>query len=244
MTIKEMINYIYGDNDGKTKCFQTYYKVKEKERNRKMKEKKFKVGDKVIIKDGSKIKNYEGGWIKDMSEYIGRTCTISHVCCYNACTDTYGYRMKEIDYTWDERGLALADETIIISIEGKKVTANYKGRSGIARCNPEDDFELKKGVVLAVERLIADMNRIKEGDWVEIVDPGQAYTTLPKWVAENIKDKEKIAEYRYGESAPKYLEGNVLKIAKHTRFDEDIAYVEGHNGCYVINIKGLKKVNK
>lgn len=239
MTIKEMLNcldWIYCDTDA------TYFRKKEKKGKGKMKEAKFKVGDRVIIKDGKNIGNYRGGWIKAMNEAVGKVYTISFVADPTEFYGSYGYRMKEIDYTWDERGLVLADETIIISIKGNKVTANYNGNQGIARCNPEDYFDIKTGTFLALERLFADMGRIKEGDWVEVIDPGYAYTTLPKWVSENIKDKRKIAEYRYGQAPEKFMEGTVLKIAKHTTFDEDIAYFEGYNGCYVIGMKGLKKV--
>lgn len=242
MTIKEMINYIYGDIDGQTRCFQTYYKVKEKKGKEKMKESKFKVGEKVIIKDGSKIKDYQGGWIKDMADYIGRKCTISFVS--HRHDGSFAYRMKEFDYTWDERGLEPADGTIIISKKENKITAKCDGFTGIARCNPEDDFDFKTGVNLAIERLFENMNIIKEGDWVEVIDPGYTYSTLPNWVSENIKDKTQIARYRYGSSPEKFMEGKVLKIAKHTIFNDLLAYIDGYNGCYAIGIKGLKKVEK
>ena len=237
-TLLEFVNWVYGDT------YAMYYKTNEKKGTEKMKEAKFKVGDKVIIKDGSKIKDYRGGWIKAMKDEVGKVCTISFVANPTEFYDSFGYRMKEIDFTWDERGLELADGTIIISIEGNKVTANYNGRRGIARCNTEDDFELKTGVAIAIDRLFADMDRIKEDDWVEVVDPGYSYTTLPEWVADNIKDKRKIAEYRYGQAPERFMEGTVLKIAKHPSFDDDLAYFEGYNGCYVIGIKGLKKVKK
>lgn len=231
MTIKEMFDWIYCDTDA------IYYKKKGKE---KMKESKFKVGDKVVIKDGSNIKHYEGGWIKDMAEYIGRTCTISFVA--DRENGDYAYRMKEIDYTWDERGLAPAEDKIIISKEGNKVTAKCNGLTGIARCNPEDVFEFKTGAILAIERLFADMDKIKEGDSVVVTNTGCTYSTYTSWVVDNIKDKVLIAQYKYGETPVKGEKFCVKKVAKHGRWYDDLAYISGVSGCYLIGLEGLKKV--
>ena len=232
--IQSIPEWIYCDTDA------IYFRKKEKKGTEKMKESKFKVGDKVIIKDGSKIKNYQGGWIRDMAEYVGRICTISFVA--HRSDNSYAYRMKEIDYTWDERGLAPADETIIISKEGNKVTAKCNGLTGIARCNPEDVFEYKTGVMLAIERLFADMDSIKEGDSVVVTDTGHTYSTYTSWVIENIKNKELIAKYKYGETPVKGEKFHVEKIAKHGGWNDMVAFISGISGCYLIGLKGLKKV--
>lgn len=67
---------------------------------------KFKVGDKVRILDGSDIKGYSGGWVDDMEKHIGKICTIERILI----DGSIGYRMKEIGYMWDERGLELAED--------------------------------------------------------------------------------------------------------------------------------------
>ncbi len=207
-----------------------------------MKKAKFKVGDRVIIKDGSKIKSFRGGWIKDMNSYIGKTCTISYVAGPNAIYDSYGYRMKEIDYAWDERGLELGEDKIIISIKGNVVKAEWNDDYATARCNPEDDFNVKTGTMIALERLFKMKDEIKEGDTVIITNTGHSYTTYTNWVTRNIEDRTLIAEYRYGETPLKGQEYEVVKIAKHLHYDDEIIYyIRNFSGCYLIGKKGIKK---
>ena len=124
---------------------------------------KFKVGDKVIILDGSKIKNYRGSFAEGMKHYIGETATISGV----SEREPIGYYLKGYSYIWDERGLELAKpETIVIYSKDNEVIALDKrtGKKAIARCNPEDTFDFNIGAKLAFERL---MNGNKESITVE-----------------------------------------------------------------------------
>lgn len=238
MTIKEMVNFLYGDTDA-------FYFTKERKDNMKMKEAKFKVGDMVRILDGSKLTDFRCGYMDDMKEHIGEVHTISKVVNPFDSTEYPGYRFHNMEYTWDERCLEKVDEMYVVSVSGRNVFVLGNGKMGKARCNPEDKFDLAKGISLAIERMDKiDGNEIKEGDWVEVVNPGHVYSTYSGWVSQNIKDKKMIAEYRYGESVPKYLEGKVIKIARHHTFDDKLAFIEGHNGYYLIGIKGLKKVKR
>ena len=116
---------------------------------------KFKVGDKVRILDGSKIEKYCGGWACSMKDYIGKTATIKSVESYiNYPT---GYRLEEYGFKWDERGLKLESEKIIIYRNGLEVIAKNAatGKTGIAKCNPADEFDFNTGAKLAFERLTA-----------------------------------------------------------------------------------------
>lgn len=70
---------------------------------------KYKVGDKVRIFDGSNIKDYIGGWSSDgMKKYVGRTLTISHIISDD--NNGVSYKMRETCFTFDERGLELAEK--------------------------------------------------------------------------------------------------------------------------------------
>lgn len=158
---------------------------------------------------------------------------------YDAQIVVFETKMKWLERK--ERCLEKVDELYVVSVSGRNVFVLGNGKMGKARCNPEDKFDLAKGISLALERM---NDEISEGDWVEVVDPGYAYTTYSGWVSENIKDKTMIAEYRYGESVPKYLEGKVIKIDKHHMFDDTLAFIKGHNGYYLICLKGLKKVKR
>ena len=117
---------------------------------------KFKVGDKVRILDGSKIKNYIGGWTGGMKRHIGEIATIKSITkCWG--TPDYCYCLEEFSYyIWDERGLELVKpEKIIIYRNGAEVVAKNTatGKTGVARCNPADESDFNIGAKLALERL-------------------------------------------------------------------------------------------
>lgn len=125
---------------------------------------KFKVGDKVRILDGSKIKNYSGGWNnKHMSDHIGEVHKITHIDEEWGDSPCAAY-MLDIEgicrhARWDERGLELVNEQkIVITTDGKTTTATlYDGRQKIksaeAKCAPTDEFNFKYGAALALSRL-------------------------------------------------------------------------------------------
>ena len=124
---------------------------------------KFKVGDKVRILDGSKIKDYTGGWCMD--DQVGMIATIDDVFHYP--DGKVAYWMKGFPCQYDERGLELATpETIVIYRDDQKVIALDKttGKKGIAKCNPKDEFNFEIGAKLAFERLFPDPHKFKIGD--------------------------------------------------------------------------------
>ena len=126
---------------------------------------KFKVGDKVRILDGSTIKNYAGGWTTRMGRYVGEIHEISNV--EHLSSDSTNYRLEDVAYVWDERGLErCGNETIVIYRKDNEVIALDKrtGKKAIAKCSPEDKFDFNIGAKLAFERL---MNSDKESITVE-----------------------------------------------------------------------------
>ena len=125
---------------------------------------KFKVGDKVRILDGSKIKNYAGGWITKMGRYVGEIHEVSNVI--HLSSDSR-YILEGVNYVWDERGLErCGNETIVIYRKDNEVIALDKrtGKKAIAKCIPEDTFDFNIGAKLAFDRL---MNGNKESTTVE-----------------------------------------------------------------------------
>lgn len=126
---------------------------------------KFKAGDRVRILDGSKIKNYAGGWIPKMGRYVGEVHEISNV--EHLSSDSTNYRLEGVAYVWDERGLErCGNETIVIYRKDNEVVALDKrtGKKAIAKCSPEDTFDFNVGAKLAFDRL---MNGNKESTIVE-----------------------------------------------------------------------------
>lgn len=126
---------------------------------------KFKVGDKVRILDGSKIKNYAGGWIPKMGRYVGEVHKVANVVHFPSGSIMYIF--KGVTYGWDERGLERCEnETIVIYRKDNEVIALDKktGKKAIAKCSPEDTFDFNIGAKLAFDRL---MNGNKESTTVE-----------------------------------------------------------------------------
>ena len=147
---------------------------------------KFKVGDRVRILDGSKIKNYVGGWYKFMEGYVDTITTISSV--YRPRSGKIGYKCHDAGgYILDGRGLErCGNETIVIYRKDNEVVSLDKrtGKKAIAKCSPEDTFDFNIGAKLAFDRLInsnknttvlgngfKEVNRhAKIGEYIKIVD--------------------------------------------------------------------------
>lgn len=127
---------------------------------------KFKVGDKVRILDGSKIKNYTDGWCGSLKRYTGRNSTVIDVMDF--VDGRVGYKLYGTgSFTFDERSLKYAEhETIVIYRKDNEVIALDKkiGKKAIAKCSPEDTFDFNIGAKLAFDRL---MNSNKESITVE-----------------------------------------------------------------------------
>lgn len=123
---------------------------------------KFKVGDKVRILDGSKIKGYTGNWFWPlMKKHVGEVHTIASVDS-DWSGGRVAYCLKDVGFAWDERGLDLVKETIpkkiVITSNGKTTTAAlYDGKRRIksteARCSDSDVFDFMTGAEIAMDRL-------------------------------------------------------------------------------------------
>lgn len=141
---------------------------------------KFKVGDKVRILDGSKIKNYISGWTGGMKRHIGEIVTIQSVFQHSPICNSY--YLEEHSFSWDERGLELVKpEKIIIYRNGAEVVAKNTatGKTGVARCNPADEFDFNIGAKLAFERLTnpePEKPKYYTGKVVCIDDSGGSHT--------------------------------------------------------------------
>lgn len=210
---------------------------------------KFKVGDRVRVLDGSKIEDYAGGWIHDMQEYVGNVYTIAKIYPSDS------YRLKEIPFVYDERGLERVGNPgkIVITTDGRITTAKLY-RHGeptlktVATCSPEDTFDFAIGAKLVLERLIDAVNNppIQVGDIVRVVNTGKCYPRKPRWVAEHIADPLLIARYAYGHRLgyPGIIKHpgafRVLHIADGWAF---IQLTDNYDaGCYLVGLDGLERV--
>lgn len=137
---------------------------------------KFKVGDKVRVLDGSKIDAYFGGWAYAMEKQVGKVFTISRII-ENHSDARIGYKFKEeARFAWDERGLKLVSEGIIITRHGDKVVAKCGKKVGVAKCSPDDTFDFAVGAKLAFSRLMGEpedkpepKRKFKIGEFVKVI---------------------------------------------------------------------------
>lgn len=116
----------------------------------------YKVGDKVRIV--SKKVGYD--WSVEMDSWLGKVVTISRVLSH-----AHGYKIEEDDGFWSWRpwmieGLAGKTNPVIMIECGRVTTAQLflNGRllrTAKAKCSPEDVYDEKTGVKLAISRLLA-----------------------------------------------------------------------------------------
>lgn len=130
---------------------------------------------------------------------------------------------------------------IIIYSDGKKVKAvRNDGKIGVARCSPEDEFDLSVGAKLAIDRL----DTIKTGDTVRVEDNGELYRGFYSFFGEHKLPIDWAGRYQYTQSLPNDAEGIVLAI--QTNRGRKIAVLNfGHKDrgrIYLVGVDGLKKV--
>jgi hypothetical protein len=125
---------------------------------------KFNVGDRVRVLDGSKIEEYTYGWF--MEDAVGKKGIIT-ACDMIGKYPAYQIKFDDRDFwryndcIFDERGLEFVGfDAINFYIVGRKVYArmcdsNGKVVTAVTRCHPDDDFDLKTGMNIALDRLLA-----------------------------------------------------------------------------------------
>ena len=110
----------------------------------------YKVGDKVRIRKNLKVDKSYGGatFVDKMEKHSGRTMTVDSITFNNK------YLLKEDGDKWywtDE--MFEGAECITILVKDNKVIAKKGDKVGIAKCSPEDEFDIFTGVRLAIDRL-------------------------------------------------------------------------------------------
>lgn len=141
---------------------------------------KYKVGEKVTVLDGSDAPHYAAGWVNSMNPYVGKTLEVrsqeSHL-------ESPVYKLVGGGlWSYDEKYLAPANsvapatsDRIVVYIDKKdpsKVIAKdvSTGKTGVAKCSPEDIFDFYTGAKLAMNRLLGVEEKIEVGQKIEIGD--------------------------------------------------------------------------
>ena len=144
----------------------------------------YKVGDKVKIVRRHFTFNESG----KMDKWIGQIMTIREI-------DSIAARMKEDKnenagrgWCWNYECLEPEEsDQITINRYGNKVVAKMGKKTGVARCNETDTFDLYTGVKIAVDRLFSKKSEVKEvkrhakvGEYIKIVSPCSSYGRYKK----------------------------------------------------------------
>lgn len=145
---------------------------------------KYKVGEKVVVLDGSEAPRYTAGWSDSMNPYVGKTSEVKY---QESGYGTPAYRLVDGGgFIYDEKYLAPAaynpSDRIVVYIDKKdpsKVIAKdvSTGKTGVAKCSPEDTFDFYTGAKLAMNRLLGVEEKMEEkmeqkieiGDTVEFI---------------------------------------------------------------------------
>lgn len=110
---------------------------------------KYKVGDKVRIRKDLEAGKYYGAdvFIEEMKEYADKTMIVDDIVL--ECK----YKLKEGGHwNWTDKMLEDA-ENITILVKNNKVIAKMDNKVGVAKCSPDDKFDIFTGAKLAIERL-------------------------------------------------------------------------------------------
>lgn len=143
-------------------------------------------------------------------------------------------------------------------IHGNKIVLvdRNEGTTVEAKCSPQDNFDVGEGVKEAFKKMNEkreeirkakeeEDKEIKVGDWVEIVNCGESYTTYPEWLYDKV-DFEHIRRYCYNYIPLDGEIGRVVAVGTHEVDEKSIlvAFETKYKNIYIVNQKGLKKVVK
>ena len=150
-----------------------------------------------------------------------------------------------------------------LSIHGNKIVLvdSANGTTVETRCHPDDGFDIGVGIKEAFKKLNEkreelrkqkeeEEKKIKVGDWVEVTDPGQSFSTLTAFFTENNLMKY-ATKYRYAVTPNKGIVGRVVAIEcgkcvievanDYELGNKDYEGMSCHNVIYVVGIEGLRK---
>ena len=160
-----------------------------------------------------------------------------------------------------------------LSIHGNKIVLvdNVDGTTVEAKCSPQDNFDIGEGIKEAFKKLNEERERIKKlneererikkekeneikvGDWVEVVNGWEGYSTFTNF----FEDYDIISyglKFRYGVIAKNGLVGQVkfiadgkyvIEVKKDSKISSGKQYSNAtcNNSVYLIGKDGIKKVN-
>jgi hypothetical protein len=117
---------------------------------------KYKVGDKVRIRRDLEIGQLYDGCLctRGMQDLAGKVVCITEV---HKIYGNHRYSIASSSWYWTDEMFEEVNEEmnkhVTIDVGGNKVIARCNGKTGVARCHPDDDFDFYTGAKIALERL-------------------------------------------------------------------------------------------
>jgi len=214
--------------------------VKVKKEDKKMN--KFKVGDKVRILDGSKIKDYTGGWA--MIGYIDNVTTILGTT-KRGDRNAYTLHVDNGSCVYDERGLELVEDNKTITITTSDTITTLTDGSHTTTINRyyTDKHDERVAIDYVVKKYYDELNEIdrvsktpKVGDKVRVVDKELTYDTYKQWLVKNNISIESALKWSNGELPRNGVIFEIIMIV------ENHVLIENDRECFIIDIKGIEVI--
>lgn len=148
-----------------------------------------------------------------------------------------------------KKAMDMKDKKISIISDGKTVIVSDGEFNGVARCNPEDKFDLLTGINLALERFNLALERYNKAkdvihidDWVKLVNDGAVYSTYAGFFKYNNLPIGIAAKYAYGSNNLRKGRYKVVEIGKHESTKETIYVITDGFAIYLVGADGVEKI--
>lgn len=247
-------------NNYKLITFDEFMNCKVEIKKEEKKVNKLKVGDKVRILDGSKIKDYRGGWC--MSGSIGEIGIIKKVMLPNKYSSEFAYKINDLKnnesdytgYTFDERGLELVSQspikTLIITTSDTITTLTDGSHTTTINRFYKDTNNEKVAVDYVVKKYYDELDEIerasripKVGDKVEVSKVDRLYPNYRDWLITNNVPIRTALKWEDNNRLFTQTEYEVVAIHPHgTKNERLLALIEGEYEAFVIGIEGLEVI--
>lgn len=224
-------------------------KVKIKKEERRVN--KFKVGDIVRILDGSKIKDYTGGFVCGMKQNIGKLATISKI---ETRGKRYCYLLVGHGCLYDERGLELVSQspnkTLTITTSDTITTLTDGSHTTTINRFYKDANNEKVAVDYVVKKYYDELKEIervsrmpKVGDKVKVSKVDRLYPNYRDWLITNNVPIRTALKWEDNNRLFTQTEYEVVAIHPHgTKNERLLALIEGEYEAFVIGVEGLEVI--
>lgn len=130
-------------------------------------------------------------------------------------------------------------DVITIASDGKTVTAEMGDKKGVAKCSPDDEFSLRTGAKLALDRMFG----LQVGDEVRVKEIFMVHEWAKDFMLEHCS-KEMCARFAYGKTPNMHETLTIVGVYLHRGLQWAVCERKGlARELFAINVKGLEKID-